>query len=318
MIKNMFFAQPNFLWFSLLIPIFILLYYFFLHKRYENALAFANFHALKRIANKKFIKSDSSLLVLRVIVITFFVLALANLTVVYDSNSVSSDFVFALDTSASMLATDILPTRLNVAKDSITTFVSTLNASAKLGLVSFSGVSYIQQPLSYDHLPLIIKLSSLSSSTSGSDISGALIASANVLESSTEQKEIILLTDGADTTSAFNPELLNSAISYVREKNIIVNVVGLGSESGVNYLSDDINLTSSINKDQLILIAQQTGGEISFPSSSNELDEFFNKIQSPQSLRSIQLSLQNILFALGLILLVLEWILANTKFKKVI
>lgn len=319
MIFSIFFSKPVFLWLLLLLPLLIILHQHFLQKTYEKAISFANFRALKRVSGRKFISKNYFLLFLRIIVLLLFIGSLSQLTVLYPATKTSADFVFALDTSMSMSTTDILPSRLDFAKDSISVFIDQVNSSTKLALTSFSGVSYIESDLSNNFIPLRLKLSSLSTSTSGTDISGAIITSTNVLLNSEHQKHIILITDGVDTSSLFDPTRLVNSLNYAKQQGVIVDVVGLGSENvSSSYLPEDLGLIEAIDKEQLDFIAQSTGGTVVYPSSDKELKDYFAHLLEPSTKSNVQKSLSSFFFFLGFLILFIEWLLANTRFRKVI
>jgi Ca-activated chloride channel family protein len=137
----------------------------------------------------------------------------------------------ALDVSQSMLAEDIKPNRLERAKLEIADLMSKLGGD-EIGLVLFSGASFIQFPLTSDYgtarsfldgaRPEVI-------SRPGTDIGDAVrTAMSGFDDKSSAQRVIVLITDGEDHEAG--------ALDVVRtaaEEGVIFYTIGFGSTEGV-------------------------------------------------------------------------------------
>lgn len=181
------------------------------------------------------------------------------------------DIVVAVDASRSMLATDLKPNRLQQAKWGINDMLAQLRGD-RVGLVVFSGVSYLQCPLTSDYAALMMYVNDLNVGLvprGGTAISEALKTAADAFdESSGSDRLIVLITDGEDTLAdplEFVPTL--------KEKNIKVYAIGVGSPEGElipvtdesgreNFLRDRSGniVKSSLNENMLQRLALATGG----------------------------------------------------------
>ncbi len=313
------FAKPLYLWLAIFLPLLIILHFYFLHTTQRKAMRFANFEALKRIAKERFVVKNYLVLVLRVLAFSLLILGVAQATVYYDGLRNDYDYVIAIDTSPSMLASDFPPNRLEVAKSSALVFVSSVKSNAEIGLVSFSGVTYVEEPLSIDRLPLRVSLSLLNiSRISGTDISNAIVTATNMLSSSDQGKAIILFTDGVDTAGAYIDDNIKQAALYASSEQVVIHTIGLGSENAlVGYLPQIYNLTTSMGTDSLMFLANATGGEAIFPVAPEELNQFFSTLDSQTHDASIPFPLDSYALLAGIIMLLIEWILINTRFRRV-
>jgi Ca-activated chloride channel family protein len=135
------FDNPQFLWYLISVPVLVLSHFLFLKYTKRKAIRFANFEALKRVSGERLITKNLTILVLRSLTLTILILAVAGPVYWYKGLSNDNDFVLALDTSASMTAKDLKPTRLEAAKQAAEAFVNSLSSRTNLGLVTFSSQS---------------------------------------------------------------------------------------------------------------------------------------------------------------------------------
>jgi Ca-activated chloride channel family protein len=140
------------------------------------------------------------------------------------------DIVVALDTSRSMMATDIKPTRLQQAKWGVRDLLRNLRGD-RIGLVPFAGSSILQCPLTIDYAAFAMTLDDVYSGIipkGGTAIEQALrTAVAAFPAESAADRVILLVTDGEDHVGdplALLPEL--------KEKGIRVYAIGIGTLEG--------------------------------------------------------------------------------------
>lgn len=313
------FARPVFLWLSVFIPLIITFHFYFLHMNQRKALRFSNFEALKRIAKERFFIKNNVVLILRVFVFLLLVIGLSQTIVYYDGARNDFDYVLAIDTSPSMVAEDISPNRLEAAKEAAVTFIENSKSSSEIGLVTFSGVTYVREPLSEDKLSLRISVESLNiSRVSGTDIANAIVTSTNLLSSSENGKAIIIFTDGIDTAGAYIDDTIAQAVDYAKSQQIIIHTIGIGTEdSAIGYLPEIYNLTSSIDRDTLLYMSNSTGGLNIYPTSKEALIAPFRTLDGRTHQASIPVNVYEYALLLAAIFLLIEWILTNTRFRRV-
>ncbi|MBX7206973.1 MAG: VWA domain-containing protein [Verrucomicrobiaceae bacterium] len=140
------------------------------------------------------------------------------------------NILIAIDTSRSMLATDVAPDRLTRAKLAAQDLLASL-AGDRVGLIAFAGQAYLQAPLTTDHDAVNEAIQSLDTTSvpqGGSDITKALRVAIEAVEKSPARNHgMIVFSDGGDQVPAI-PYYVNQA----QEKHILVMSVGVGTEAG--------------------------------------------------------------------------------------
>jgi len=280
-------------------------------------MKFANFQALKRVTDEKVVTKNHTELIIRCIIVISVILAIAGTTLWYKGTSNSNNFIIALDTSSSMTAQDFKPTRIEAAKEYIKTFIDNLNSQATIGLVSFSGVAFIEHLPSDNKAEIQLAVSNIvPAAVGGTDIAGAIITSSNMLIGSNKGKLMILITDGSNTVSFFNKDPIDEAIKYARSNNIAIYTIGLGTVGGpIGYLPDYYNISSVFDASSLEKIANNTGGKYYYAANNQELDATYKDILSNTKEAYIPINFEPILMTVALILIFIEWGLMNTRFR---
>ena len=187
------------------------------------------------------------------------------------------DIVFILDSSKSMLATDLRPTRLDRAKLAIIDLVERLE-SDRIGLIAFAGQAFLQTPPTLDYSAFHESLDAIDPSimtSGGSDLGNAINEATEAFPSENNVKVALLLTDGEDLSGN-----AATAAATAREDGIQVYAIGIGTpegeylrirnEQGIEEFVRDANgqpVLSKLDEDTLQAIAQATGGNYSRLSS---------------------------------------------------
>lgn len=137
-----------------LIPFLGILFYIIIQRRTNRDLeTFAAKPLLSKVIDFAGQKLRFRQRILRIAGFIFLILALCGPGWGYHWQEVKSrglEIVFALDTSKSMLASDIKPSRLERAKLALKDFLNRIEGN-KVGLVAFSGASFLQCPLTLDY-----------------------------------------------------------------------------------------------------------------------------------------------------------------------
>lgn len=183
-----------------------------------------------------------------------------------------SDVLFVLDTSASMDARDVAPSRLAEAKREALALLDRLEGS-RVGAVAFAGDAVRLAPLTQDLSVVRLTLEDLSSqsvSEPGTDLGRALHMAMKVLPKGRREEQVVILwTDGEDLEAG-----ARAAIDDLVAAGIRVFAVGVGTPQGdvVPQLDEDGRVTdikrdengtavkSKLDEDLLRTIARRTHG----------------------------------------------------------
>lgn len=192
------------------------------------------------------------------------------------------DILFVVDVSRSMLAEDIPPNRLEVAKSKLKEFV-TLKPKDRLGVIVFSEKVYTLLPLTTDP-ELVekvlgeIQVGYLGSGTNIGDALGLAVARAE--STKTKNKVIILLTDGVSNVGNMTPM---AAAEEAKKHDIKVYTIGLGTDESARLPIGGGRYAmipgGSIDMDTLKKISSLTGGKTYHAQSENALKEVLSDIE---------------------------------------
>ena len=305
------FANPEYLWFLLAIPIIIVVHFLALKSTKRRALKFANFETIKRITGGEVLSKNLNLLVVRITILILLALSLAGTTYYYTGQVSNFDFVLAIDSSNSMLTDDFSPSRIEVAKEAAKTFIDVIPHTNKIAIVSFSSVVNVKQPLTDDFLLAKQSLEDINvANTGGTAMGDAIITSTNLLISSNRSRAIILLTDGQSNTGID----VEDAIGYARTKLTSIYTIGVGTEEGGKLPPTEAVL--KLDEEKLKLIAVNTDGTYFKVNDTVSLKESYKKIASVTQARIGQ-SLILPFMLIVLLLLIIEWIMFNTKYRTI-
>ncbi|MEK6963300.1 MAG: VWA domain-containing protein [Nanoarchaeota archaeon] len=311
------FVNPEYLWFLLSIPLLVVSHFYFLHHARAKAMRFANFEALKRVTGKELITKNILVLILRCVILVLVILGAAGVEFWYVGASNQNDYVVAIDTSLSMTTTDLPPTRLEAAKEFAADFVNHLGGDSNVGLVSFSGITFVDEALNPDKAKIIRSIRNLDmNDVGGTDISGAIITGTNMLMNSKKGRVILLMSDGSHTASSEWP--IRDALEYAKVNHVQVHTLAVGTDRGlVPYLPAGYNITEVFNRDILKVISDSTSGlffDVADRSAwKSAQDTLFS--QFDQGL--LRKNLNYIFILLALMLLFIEWGLVNTRFRRI-
>ncbi len=203
----------------------------------------------------------------------------------------------ALDVSHSMLAEDLKPNRLIRAKQEISDLMMRLNGD-EIGLVLFSGASFIQFPLTsdYDTARSFLEHAEPGVISRPGTVIGEAIQTAmsGFDEKRKSQKVIVIMTDGEDHET--NPL---TVAEEVAKEGAIIYTIGFGSTQGapipefvegslVGYKEDQQGnlILSKLDDTTLRQISQITDGRyFSAQADGSELDQLVSHLQRLQTER---------------------------------
>ena len=268
---NIQFQYPQLLWALAAIPVFILTYLLFVLWRKKTVKRMGEPRLVKELFKtyspvKSLIKFSLALLAYACGCIAMANPRVPDLTTAEARKGI--DIMIALDVSNSMLANDIKPNRLAVAKRFISQLMNSLEDD-RIGLVLFAGNAYVQMPLTFDHnaANMIVSIATPSSFRSQGTVIGEALQKSDLAfqEESKRFKTIVLITDGET-----HDENAVQQATELGKKGVMINTVGIGSEGGASIvdtvsggvkkdLSGNV-VVSKLNEQLLQQIASLTNG----------------------------------------------------------
>jgi Ca-activated chloride channel homolog len=182
------------------------------------------------------------------------------------------DLIFCLDTSRSMLASDMAPSRLARAIGDIHSVLPALEGGDRAGLVVFAGDARLWIPLTHDvdsFAGLLDEVDTDVVKTGGTDLSKALRKSLEIATPGDAATTVVLLmTDGEDLAGAGQ-----QAATELKDQGLTVYSIGYGSAMGskitvMNGDKEDFlrdregkEVVSRMDPESLRKLAAVTGGE---------------------------------------------------------
>jgi len=268
------FEHPNLLWLLLVVPPALALFFWwgertrrklltqFVEARLLAALT-AGISSARRKWRFTFI----------IFAVAFLIIALARPQYGYDKEEVHQnglDIVVAVDTSKSMLATDIAPNRLERAKLAALELMQTAKAD-RLGLVAFAGDAFLSCPLTSDNTAFQQSVQALDVNSipqGGTALATAIDTALAAFKEQDHHKALVLITDGED-----NDEGALAAAKKAAKSGLKIFTIGIGSAEGTlvrvpdgnggsDYIRDDKGqvVKTKLNEQLLQQIATAAGG----------------------------------------------------------
>jgi len=302
------FSHPQYVFLLFLIPLIFFIHFWALGSRKKKSLKFANFDAIAKIEGIDFFSKNLVMLFINVLILLALVLAISGLTLHTTRESSAFAFVIAIDSSQSMEAKDLSPSRIDAAKSIASVFVDNLPAGIDVGIISFSGGSKIEKDLTQRKDELKSAISGIElSGYGGTDIYEAILTSSNLLKTESF-KSIILLSDGQ-----INVGNIDDAVEYANDNNVVVHAIGIGTKEG----GETQYGISKLDEDSMKSLAYNTKG-VYFPGNSNEnLTRSFVDVLKLTRMK-VAMPLFDYLIFLAIFLVVLEFFLSNTRYFNLI
>ena len=281
------FEDPIYLWMLLIIPILVLMRFIVWRKRKRNLRKFGDPSLLKEMMPdvSKYRPTIKFCLLLSAITILIFMIARPQVgSKISHEKREGIEVLIALDISNSMLAQDVIPSRLEKSKLLIEDLVYHFT-NDKVGLVVFAGDAFVQLPITNDYVSAKMFLQNINPSlitTQGTDLARAISLS----QSCFTQREhigraIIVITDGEDHEGG--------ALEAAREaykKGINVFILGVGTSKGApipdgngGYLKDNSGqiVLSALNEQMCQQVAKAGNGVYIHVDNTSDAQERLNK-----------------------------------------
>ena len=331
MLEGIEFLNKELFWLMLLLPLAIV-WYVIKHNQQSAELKISSIKGFKATPSL-LPKFKHLLFVIRLIVLALLITALARPQTVDVSTRTKTtrgiDIVMAIDVSASMLAKDLKPNRLEALKEVAAEFIQG-RPNDRIGLVEYAGESYTKTPITSDKSIVLRSLKDIKYNTiieGGTAIGMGLATAVNrIKESKAKSKVIILLTDGVNNTGFIDP---NTASELAVEFGIKVYTIGLGTNgmalSPVALSRDGqfqyTRVQVEIDEELLKEIAKVTGGQYFRATDNRKLKEIYEEIDKLEKTDVEEFKFYNYdekyrpLVILAGLFLILELLLRFTVFR---
>ena len=190
------------------------------------------------------------------------------------------EVIICMDISNSMLAEDVVPSRLEKSKLLVENMVDKF-VNDKVGLIVFAGDAFVQLPITADYVSAKMFLQNISPSliaSQGTDIATAInMAMVSFTQDEKAGKAIIVITDGED-----HEGYALEAAKAAKDKGVKVFMLGVGSANGApikmrdgSYLKDNTGETviTRLNEEMCKQIAEAGSGTYIHVDNTSEAQE---------------------------------------------
>ena len=330
MLKNITFANPQFFWLLLVLPLMVA-WYMYWNKKSKPNVTLSSTIAFRKISSWKDYLYHS-LFALRLLAVALITIALAR-PQTHSENAQTKitdgiDIVMAIDVSSSMLSQDLKPNRFEALKKVASQFVKD-RPNDRIGLVVYAGESYTKTPVTTDKSIILNSLAELTYGQveDGTAIGMGLATAVNRLkESKAKSRVIILLTDGVNNTGVIDPLI---AAELAAEYVIKVYTVGIGTngmalspyalnpDGSIMYRMLQVEIDESLMKK----IAQITHGRYFRATNNQKLQQIYDEINKLETSKIEEFKYTEVdekfrlLVIIATILLLLEFLLKHTVFR---
>jgi Ca-activated chloride channel family protein len=320
------FLSPNRLWLLLLVAVFVAAYLAMQGRRKSYAARLASVEMFDSVMPSRpgWRRHATAVMFLAAmgILTTGFAQPARQVTVPRERATV----IIAIDTSLSMEANDVDPTRLIGAQEAAHTFVDELPPKLNLGVVGFAGSASVLVPPTQERLGAHLAIDNLQLAESTA-IGEAVFTSLDAIRNSPiigddgepAPAAIVVLSDG-ETTAGRSDE---SAISAAQLAGIPVSTIAFGTRNGTIIYDDpttpqveQLEVRVPVGEDNLRKIADQTGGAFFQAASIVELEEVYNNIGSAIGSETVDREITDWFLGIGLLALMASAIASLAWFQR--
>ena len=314
------FEDPIYLWLLVLIPILALIRFISYRNQKKRLRKFGEPALLKGLMPdvSRFRPSVKFWILQGALALLVLMLARPQMgTKISQEKRVGIETIICMDISNSMLAEDIVPSRLDRSKMMIENLVDHFT-NDKIGLIVFAGDAFVQLPITSDYVSAKMFLSSIDPSmiaTQGTDIGRAIdMATHSFTPEEGIGRAIIVITDGENHEGG-----AVEAASAAKDAGMRVYVLGVGSSKGSpipipgtdDYMKDNTGNTvmSALNEQMCKELAQAGGGAYihveNNSAAQDQLDNELDKLSKKETTATLYSEFDEQFQAFGLLALLL-------------
>ena len=314
------FEDPIYLWLLVLIPVLALIRFISYRNQKKRLRKFGEPALLEELMPdvSRFRPSVKFWILQGALALLVLMLARPQMgTKISQEKRVGIETIICMDISNSMLAEDIVPSRLDRSKMMIENLVDHFS-NDKIGLIVFAGDAFVQLPITSDYVSAKMFLSSIDPSmiaTQGTDIGRAIdMATHSFTPEEGIGRAIIVITDGENHEGG-----AVEAASAAKDAGMRVYVLGVGSSKGSpipipgtdDYMKDNTGNTvmSALNEQMCKELAQAGGGAYihveNNSAAQDQLDNELDKLSKKETTATLYSEFDEQFQAFGLLALLL-------------
>jgi Ca-activated chloride channel homolog len=289
--------ESKYLYLLFIVPILVLLFLYNQYWKRRKQREFGDLDLIKQLSPEKSAFKPIFKLVVMLLALVGLILGLVNPKIGTKMETVKRegiDIVFAMDVSKSMLAEDVVPSRLEKSKQIVSQLINQLG-NDRIGIVAYAGSAFPVLPITTDYSVAKMFLQSINTdivSSQGTSLDEAIKLAATYFdEKSKTSKLLIMISDGED-----HSEGAESAAEEANKLGMKIITIGVGTEKGstiplrVNgviesFKRDNNNevVITKLNKEGLTSIAKATkGGYVSGNNTKEVIDYVKNALDNIQ------------------------------------
>jgi Ca-activated chloride channel family protein len=255
-------------------------------RRHSQVLRFTSVDLLDSVAPRRSGRQrhlPAAALLVSLVVLT---LAFAQPAMAMRTARERATILLTLDTSGSMAATDVAPSRLEAMQEQATTFVKNLPEGIAIGLVTFNGSAQLLVPPSTDTAPVLDALGSLTvggATATADGITTALSAVASVPKGTLGKPTpavIVLMSDGSPTVGGQNPDPVaaaDDAAAQAKSQSVPIDTIAFGTSSGVIQVRGQ-QVPVPYDPQAMARLASESGGRTFTAETGSQLGSIYDQI----------------------------------------
>ena len=331
----MVFLWPTLLWLLLVAPLFVLLYWWLLHRRKKTAMSYSSLSLVREAMGpgqrlRRHIPPALFLLALIALLI-----AAARPMAVITLPSQNQTIMLAMDVSGSMRASDVEPDRITAAQNAAKAFIAELPRHVRVGIVAFAGSAQLAQLPTQSREDLVKAIDSFQLQRGTATGNGIMLSLATlfpdagidiaalggrqamrpkpideigkqdpaksftpVAPGSYNSAAIIMLTDGQRTTGVDPLE----AAKWAADRGVRVYTVGVGTVQGETIGFEGWSMRVRLDEETLKAVATRTNAEYFHAATAADLKKVYETLSSRLTVEKKETEVSSLFSLLGAVL----------------
>ncbi len=281
------FLHPERLWWLALVGAVLGVYVFAQFRRRKYAVRFSSMHLLDKVAPKRQGWGRHVLAAFFLLGLSIGVMGAAQPVDEVKVPKQRATIMLALDTSLSMNATDVDPSRIAAAKIAADKFVKSIPDQLNVGLVSFDGGARVNVSPTTDRSEVTDAIGRLDLSE-GTAIGDAVAVSLDAIDAVPDGEDgkpvpavIVLLSDGTTTVGRET----ESVVPEAKEAGVAVWTIAYGTPDGVVDVTipetgEQARIAVPVDAEALAQLAEATGGQAFTAESATDLEDVYQQLGS--------------------------------------